>query len=681
MDSFGQETAGTNLVGLYRSVWDQPSGPGDVFSFLAAHPEASLEEQLELLLVDQRLRWQRKKEPHGVEVYFERCPAVAANDQLKLRLIVGEYRCRRQFDSGFDPTEFARHFPEVDLDRLAAAHQSGFIDAQSTDNIDSGTSEHDECADAPAQQAIASTSIPECIGRYRILKALGAGSFGSVFLGRDETLERDVAIKVPHIGRLHSAADRQQYLDEARILARLDHAGIMPIYDFGETSDGSCFLVSKFVPDGSLKELQQERRLSYEEAAKLVADVAAALAYAHQHGIYHRDIKPANILIDTPERAYLADFGLALREEDIGSGPKFAGTLAYMRPEQVGGLSHLLNERSDVYSLGVVLYELLAGRRPYVSSSRAKLIEQITKRDAPSPRTFDPRISAELERICLKAISRRSADRYHTAFDLANDLRAYLQGERRTDVSVAAPIAPDMAHPSRPVSETPSSVPIREPQTLRVVPKGLRSFDANDADFFLELLPGARDRAGLPESIRFWKTRIEELDADESFRVGLIYGPTGCGKSSLVKAGLIPRLAPHITTIYLETGATAVESHLLKRLQKVCSGLSEHRELADALAAVRRGHGLEKGKKLLRAWTRGTEEWQKWNAVVEATVALSIPEGDGEILVCLLHIKTRIDKTAEKYDPAAEQLLLNLLAARTEQDAFATCAYRKLRPR
>jgi hypothetical protein len=131
------------------------------------------------------------------------------------------------------------------------------------------------------------------------------------------------------------------------------------------------------------------------------------------------------------------------------------------------------------------------------------------------------------------------------------------------------------------------------------VPKGLRSFDARDADFFLELLPGPRDRQGLPDSIQFWKTRIGETDEDSSFAVGLIYGPTGCGKSSLVKAGLLPRLGDDVIAVYVEAAAEATEIRLLSSLRRRCPALPAHLGLKETLAALRRGQGIPAGKKVL----------------------------------------------------------------------------------
>ena len=192
----------------------------------------------------------------------------------------------------------------------------------------------------------------------------------------------------------------------------------------------------------------------------------------------------------------------------------------------------------------MVFYELLTGRRPFQADSREELLEQITTREARPPRQWDDAIPKELERICLKALSKRASERYSTAKDMADDLRHFLAGasveEKSTLTGPRPKIEPDRCHAGAHAAD---SSPASDSQPVKIVPKGLRSFDAHDADFFLELLPGPRDRDGLPDSIRFWKTRIEETDADNTFAVGLIYGPSGCGKSSLVKAGLLPRLA------------------------------------------------------------------------------------------------------------------------------------------
>jgi len=166
--------------------------------------------------------------------------------------------------------------------------------------------------------------------------------------------------------------------------------------------------------------------MSFSETASLVATVAEALHDAHRRGLVHRDVKPGNILIDTAGKPFVVDFGLALKEENRGRGSGFCGTPAYMSPEQARGEGHRVDGRSDIFSLGAVLYELLTARRPFRGTNVAELLEQITSMEARPPRQLEDAIPRELERICLKALSRRISDRYTTAKDMAEDLRHYL---------------------------------------------------------------------------------------------------------------------------------------------------------------------------------------------------------------------------------------------------------------
>jgi energy-coupling factor transporter ATP-binding protein EcfA2 len=292
----------------------------------------------------------------------------------------------------------------------------------------------------------------------------------------------------------------------------------------------------------------------------------------------------------------------------------------------------------DIYSLGVVLYELLTGQRPFAAPSVPALLEQVATLEPRPPRQHNERIPRELDRICLKAISKRACDRFSTAIDLAEDLRHWQQSPSQR---VARPPAVPPASPAEPPQPSHHATPVPRSDSwpIRVVPKGLRSFDMEDADFFLSLLPGPRDREGLPDSIRFWKTRIEETDPESTFSVGVIYGPSGCGKSSLVKAGLLPHLNEHVVPVYVEATPQNTETRLARQLRKCCAELSPKLSLPQMIASVRQGRGVVSGKKILlvldqfEQWLHATRR-DETNELVQA-----LRQCAGDRIQCLILVR------------------------------------------
>ncbi|MCP4887000.1 MAG: SUMF1/EgtB/PvdO family nonheme iron enzyme [Planctomycetaceae bacterium] len=491
----------------------------------------------------------------------------------------------------------------------------------------------------------------ERIGRYEIQKVLGRGGFGVVYLAYDEQLTRLVAIKVPHAELILQPEDAEAYLAEARTVANLDHPAIVPVHDVGSTEECPCYIVSKYIDGTDLATKLKTTRLKYRDAADLVATVAEAIHYAHKKGLVHRDIKPGNILIDRNGQPHVVDFGLALREENIGEGPKYAGTPSYMSPEQARGEGHRVDGRSDIFSLGVVLYQLLAGRRPFTGETRTELLEQVTNREAKPLRQYDEKLPKELARICHKAMAKRATERYSSAFDLCEDLRLFLSeltviqsGTTPSGITVVnsssdGPTASTTSVDAISTSLASGSLVISENQPLMIVPKGLRSFDVHDADFFLELLHGPRNRDGLPDSLRFWKTRVEELDPDSTFSVGLCYGPSGCGKSSLFKAGLLPLLSEEVIPIYIEATANETEARLLHGLRKRCPTLDSNLGLKEIFASLRRGHGIPAGEKVLIVIDQ-FEQWLHAKKEEEATDLMqALRQCDGSRVQCIVMVR------------------------------------------
>ncbi|HVK07773.1 MAG TPA: serine/threonine-protein kinase [Gemmataceae bacterium] len=306
--------------------------------------------------------------------------------------------------------------------------------------------------------------IPNPFGRYTVVRLLGRGGMGAVFLAQDAQLARPVALKIPMFRGTLSATQKERFLREARAVAALRHAHLCPVFDVGEER-GMLFLTTAYIEGRTLSAVIERGPMAPEKAIDLVRKVALGMQAAHVHGTIHRDLKPANIMIDPSGEPVVMDFGLA-RRSDAGDDTtddrpaqatadagltqlgSVLGTPAYMPPEQARGDVAAIGPRSDVYSLGVILFELLTGRRPFVGADTADTIRQIQEAPPPKLREFYPWIDAGLEAACLRAMAKLPEDRYWSMAEFADALKQVVEPELKVVLPPPLPPKPAAAQPA-----------------------------------------------------------------------------------------------------------------------------------------------------------------------------------------------------------------------------------------
>lgn len=282
------------------------------------------------------------------------------------------------------------------------------------------------------------------IGRFYITRELGRGTVGCVYLGHDPVVARDIAIKTfnPRLAPAEKSRCEQQFINEARAAGRLSHPNIVTIYD-ASVENGTTYIAMEYLQGRELnKVLDSGHRFLPHEAASVVWKIADAIDHAHRNEVVHRDIKPANIFMVKDDLPKLIDFGIARAPNRVGDrqggddepytmfrNNDLLGTPNYMSPEQACGKQ--VDARTDIYSLGAVMYEMLVGRKPFQSESAEKLLQQIACKAPPAPHEIDARIPAVLSKIVMKAMSKRPEKRYQTAEKMALDIKRYLLRERR----------------------------------------------------------------------------------------------------------------------------------------------------------------------------------------------------------------------------------------------------------
>ena len=443
----------------------------------------------ELVEIDLDQRWQSGQHTE-LEQYLARFPDLGTAETVSAVLVFMEWDARQKFGEPPRFGDFARRFPRQapvlqqliphvqaydSATRQAAKRDTSKLisaNVSSTPVGERGGVNPPEVGQSPnllGADATPHAELPETFGRYRILRELGGGGMGTVYLALDTQLDREVALKVPHVDAANDSDDLERFDREAKTAAKLSHASICQVYDVGEI-DGRRYLTMEFIDGKPLTKLVGSKSLKDIPVVHLVRQVALAVGAAHKHGIIHRDLKPANIMVTSDGRPKVTDFGLARRlgvsGQRLTQKGMIIGTPAYMPLEQLHGTLEDIGPHSDVYSLGVILYELLTAHLPFdvlPDAPVTALFAKILTMPPDPPTKHRPDLDPSLEAIVLKAIAKEHADRYPTMAEFAAALADYSASRRAQDGlrrsgDISAPVDPN-APPER-ITDLP---PTRQP--------------------------------------------------------------------------------------------------------------------------------------------------------------------------------------------------------------------------
>jgi serine/threonine protein kinase len=411
-------------------------------------------------------------------------------------------------------------------------------------------------------------------GRYLVLRRLGRGGFSDVYLAHDHELDRSVAIK----RLLLSDVDPHFIKDEAKTLASLDHPAIVRIYDICNEPKHGYLVIMQYVPGPMLREVLT-KPLSIKRAVEIAIRISGGLIHAHSRGVVHRDIKPTNILMSNEGEPLIADFGLALAP-NAHCDPE-GGTPRYMSPEQIRNETKRIGPSSDIFSTGILLYEMLAGRVPF-NGETAEAISRATLEQSITPiNELNADVPVELDRIVRRALRKNVKDRYSSMEAFQAELIQWSSSVDAKDELSTLRTAESDRNQSLDSTFASSAFNSIDQFTRR----GLQPFESEDAKFFLSLVPGARAPNGLPESVQYWKDWIEGYDNSEYGRIGVLYGPSGSGKTSLLRAGIVPYLAPDLLPIHIECRKGESIAQYASQIARQVNGESE--DLAQLLLQLR----------------------------------------------------------------------------------------------